>query len=232
MNKKKNSKSKSSGHSQQHAYRGVRDIILNDSRGTTVSTLTTTASGSATINGAVLPSFLTVPQSVAGGTAGTKDTVLLARLNWFSSTAKNFQSFRITRATLIFVSNVGSTSSGTVNMFASRDYMDIVSPLQTAYVAGKDTKSFDLASASFKEQRMQVPVDPAWKKVTSVLSVLGNDGFNGTQYSIVPVNSINDLIAFGFSIQVVGAPASTNVGNAFIEYDVEFRDPVVLALNA
>lgn len=216
---------------QSHVYRGIRDIILNDARGTTVSTLNTTSGGNASINGAFVPMALTVPQSVSGGTSGTYDTVVYPRCNWLTSTAKNFQSYRLTRAVLIFVGNAGSTNSGTVNMMASRDFADVTTGIQTAYVVGRDAKSFDLASSSTKELRLPMPVDTSWKKVTSELAILGNNGYSGTQYSVVPCNTVNDLIATSFGILVVGGPASTNIGNAFIEYDIEFRDPVAIAVN-
>lgn len=225
-------KPKASGNKAQlHVYRGIRDIILNDARSTTVSAFTTTSGGNASVNGALVPMPLTVPQSIGGGTAGTMDTVVYPRCSWLTNTAKNFQSYRVTRAVLIFVGNAGSTSSGTVNLMASRDYADVTTAVQTAYVVGKDSKSFDLASSSTKELKLAMPVDTSWKKITTELAVLGNNGFGGTQYSVVPINTVNDLIATAFNIQVVGGPASTNIGNAFIEYDVEFRDPVAIALN-
>lgn len=232
MAKKNGSKGKSGSKAQSHAYRGIRDIILNDTRGNVVSSITTNASGAGNISGMMMPLLLTSPQTGSGGTPATNDVVAYARCNWFASTAKNFQSYRITRAVLIWVGNVGSTSPGTINMFGSRDVMDATTGLQTAYIVGQDSKSFDLASSANKEQRLQMPVDPSWKKITSTLNRLGNDGFNGTQYSVVPVNSVNDLIAFSWYIQVVGGPASTNVGNAFIEYDVEFKGPISPVLNS
>jgi hypothetical protein len=224
-------KIKQKSKAQSHVYRGVRDIMLNDARAAAVTPLMTSASGVVSTIGAIVPMALTVPQSISGGVSGSYDTVLYGRNAWLSNTARNFQSYRITRATLIFVGSVGSNATGTLNMFASRDYADAAAGIQTAYVVGRDSKSFDLASSAGKELKLPMPVDTSWKKITGELAVLGNVGFAGSAYSVVQLNTINDLVATSFAVQVVGGPASTNVGALYLDYDVEFRDPINITMN-
>jgi hypothetical protein len=110
--------------------------------------------------------------------------------------------------------------------------MDTGVALATAYVQGKNAKVIDLATLSRSESSLQLPVDSSWKKVTNLTTVPGNNvPFIGNAQTLISVNSVNDLCFSSFSYQVIGGPASTVIGNFFLDYDVEFRDPESQSVN-
>lgn len=218
----------------QHAFRGVRDVLVEDASvvGSKPVPLTTGAQGTVSYNGFLSCSGMnTVPLGAA--TASYANTVYLVtppRMNWLLNTSKNFGSFRVTRANLVFIGNVGSTATGKVVMFASRDVVDVSQNISVSTSQGG--KVFDLASAATRELRIPMPVDPSWKKVTNVTCVRGDSyPWGGDASSVIQINSVNDLIFSAFAVTVVGGPANADIGSLLVEYDVEFRDPISISIN-
>lgn len=146
-------------------------------------------------------------------------------LRWLGSQADGFANYRVTRAKLVFVSNVGSTVSGKVILSSSNDASDcLATPTSSLVVKGRQ---FDLAFGSSKEISIPLDIDSSWKKVGFFLTSPANvRPFNGLPSQMIILNSLNDLCFGSFTVAVVGGPASTNVGNLFIDYDVEFKNPV------
>lgn len=143
--------------------------------------------------------------------------------------AKNFERYRMLNATLVVVGNVGSTATGRVIVDSSTDMADNVSPITIGTSTGGTV--FDLATLSGKEKRVPLDVDSSWKKVSSQTFNV----FNSSTL-VVPVSSGNDLIFTNVYISLVAATQAGSLGvftaaNFFLEYDVEFRDPIAYGVN-
>jgi hypothetical protein len=226
----------------QHMYRNVREPVLVDGNninsavaGFTIAANTTTAVSAAFFT----PIGVSTPTLTVSGSnvlvSSNFATAVKPRLRWLLSTAQNFGRYRVTRATLIFIGNTGTNITGTVVIVGSRDTADLFQVPQAAYSSGGGVKVFDLASAGNKEQRLNLPVDPSWKKVSyTSSSVATSIPFDGaTTNLLVPISSVNDLGFTGYCAQVFGAPSQStgySAGSFFIEYDVEFMDPISVAL--
>lgn len=208
----------------QHAFRGIREPLVDSPSSRVVVKIVSGTDGTASLGIVLSPLGL---QSVKlSSTVFTNFIVAAPRLQWLYNNAQNFGMYRVTRAKLVFVGNTGSTTSGTLNMFGSADPADSDN-INTAFVQGPNSRSYDLAQASSKELSIMVPVDTTWKKCSAILS--SPSSTDSTVF--IPYASVADL-AFGvIQVQAVSAPASTNLGNLFLDYDVEFKDPMSLALN-
>lgn len=212
---------------QSHVFRGVRDMLTNDgSDSSSLSyTISTDANGAATAAFGLAPlGIKSVIATATGSTVSWTSTVTSPpRLPWLWNQARNFERYRVTRAVLCFIGNVGSTTTGRILLDSSTDYADLTTPQTLGLGAGG--RMFDLASSASKELRFQMDVDTSWKKV-SASTVL-----TSTSNSIIPVNSVNDLIFSAGFVTIVGGPGTQLVGNLVLEYDVEFRDPIAYGAN-
>lgn len=229
-NNRKGAAPKSAQKNAIAAYRNVRDPI------TTNALSASPAMFSATTNslGAWSNQFILAPLGVNGvvivsAAAGSPSTFQSASifsplLPWLYNTSRNFERYRVTRAVLIFVSNVGSTTTGQLMMDTTTDSQDLTTPATASTSSGG--KVFDLATASSKELRFQCDVDSSWKKVSNQTYAT----YNTNTLSIG--NSVNDLLFTCPVLAINGGPASTAVGNFYVEYDVQFRDPISFAANA
>jgi len=219
----------------QHKFVGIRETLVTDSISKAVIVATSNSSGTANLVVPISPVGLTSSVLASGVyTAGTAANVEPPHLLWLGSQATNFDYYRITNPRLVITGAQGSTTSGTVNVFTTRDMSDLGSTagLQTAYV-GSSGRTFDLASLANKAVTIPMVSDTSWKKVSMMLNVPGNSPQfrSGTSGMLVNVNSANDLCFTGFSLQVLSAPANTTVLTLQMVYDVEFRDPLNVALN-
>lgn len=215
-----------------HSYKGVRDTLCeNAAAGTLVpSGILTNSSGGSFTSTVLAPNTL-IGCRVSSGTV-SEEVVLTPALPWLYRTAVNFSSYRITRATLVFVGNVGSTTPGFVAMKGYADPADSFPTLTRANAIGANVKSFNLAESAGKEQRLALPVDSRWKKNTSYLSKLSSTyPFIGSG-GILNFSTIADASFVSFAIMSVGCPATTTIGELYLEYDVEFKDPISLGTNA
>lgn len=214
---------------QQHVFRNVRDIVCDDAtQNPPISTqVATDANGNWTSQIAFAPLGVSYSTFTTNGTVVSVGTGLLSpRLPWLYNTSRNFERYRVTRAVLIFVGNVGSTSVGRLIMDSTTDYADAGTGVTIGTSAGG--KVFDLASSASKELRFNMDVDTTWKKVSSY-TALKPGGAN----TLLQINSANDLLFSVGVLGVIGGPASVpQAGNFCIEYDVEFRDPITWTANA
>lgn len=213
-----------------HIYRQVRDIVCNDVANNLVHSVSTNASGTAS------SAFILHPKSLISvtlsGTTFEPVTVDPPHLPWLHNAGNNFARYRILNAKLVFVGSVGSTATGTIVLATFTNSIDANSALQLAYAQGNYVKTFDLARASGKELVVPMPVDSSWKNISSALLGPGSTHpFSSSQSSIVPYSTVDALCFGAFSYTVVGAPASATLGQFFIVYDVEFKDPIALSLN-
>lgn len=214
-------------------FRGVRDPLVNNSAATTPVVYSMNTDGAGAFSGSVCLSPLgisglvfSVPNPNTAGTAIVPSitTMFSPFLPWLYNQAKGFEQFRVTRATAIWVSNLGSTATGRVMLDSSTDYADAVSANGISTSTGG--KVFDLASGASKEFRHQMDVDSSWKKCSSATLLVS------TPSNIVtPVNSINDLSFTTIFVTITGGPNSTNCGSLFVDYDVEFKDPISFGAN-
>lgn len=215
----------------QHAFRGVREPLLAVYSSKTVQSLTP-VNGTVTVTGTLCPEGLVgvgYSTSLPGFQSQTMEDCHLA---WLYNQSGNFGYYRVTRAKLVFVGNAGSAITGTLNLFGSRDALDVGTGINTAYMQGTGSKSFDLASSSAKELSLNLPVDSSWKKVSKYLTVPGNvNPFTSTATGFVNANSVGDLAFSSFAAQIVSGP-NQNCGSLFLDYDVEFKDPMSVSMNA
>jgi len=214
-----------------HKFTGIRETILANVTGNVVFPVISNASG--TTNGCVPLNTGGLTSVAISGSTFVVSTVDPAHLKWLQNQSANFGSFRVSRAKIIFVGNVGSTATGTLNIQGFKDVLDSGLALSTAFVGGNNGKVFDLASSSAKELSINLPVDSSWKKVSSNVAVPANLlPFSGVVGGIAIVNSVNDLCFSSFAYQVTGAPASVSLGTFVLDYDVEFSQPESYLLNA
>lgn len=216
----------------QHLFQGIREPLLTNTGDNSVAFLSTGADGNGSFTSVLSPAGLATV--AISGSSFVNQGVENPHLKWLNNQSGNFTHYRVTRCKLIFVGNLGTTVTGQVNVFASADVMDAGIGINTAFVSGPGAKTFDLATAGGKEQVLNLPIDSSWKKVSSKLAVPANMApFQlGTVGGIIPVNTANDLAFVAFSLQCVGGPVSaTRLGVFFIDYDVEFKNPLSHAMN-
>jgi len=148
------------------------------------------------------------------------------RLGWLHNTARNFSSYRILRANLVYTSLLGSTATGRIAFYSSTDFADGVTLATLGNMP--NSRVVDLAMGASKEIRHNLAVDSSWKKVSSqTLSIVTAYG----PLLLLNFNTVNDLIFSQLSVVVAGGPVSSAVGSLAIEYDVEFKGPIGIGLN-
>lgn len=175
--------------------------------------------------GAVNGNFTLSPLGVSGVTpAGASSSVMPAHLPWLHSTAINFLEFRVTRAVLNVVGNVGSTATGTVVLASSPDYIDSAVPASAVGTLVVGGTSFPLADLATSNRKIPLRISSVWKNVSAVSSVV----IGGT---VVSNSTVDDLMFTGFQYSVFGGPNSTSVMSFFLEYDVEFRGVSIAGFN-
>lgn len=226
---------KKSGIKQSRVFRGVRDPLVGDASNLAPIALpfTADASGNASYQLILSPLGVTGPQlqmpsSTSAGTPIAIVPGLIQRplLPWLYNQSRGFERYRITRARLIFVSNMGSTATGRILMDSTTDYADAT----TGVTVGTNTggKVFDLASGAAREFSFNLDIDSTWKKVS-------NQTFVVASATIMAVtSSINDLQFSTIIVAAIGTSASSGatIGSFFLDYDVEFKDPIAYGVNA
>jgi hypothetical protein len=212
-------------------YRNVRDPVINDATTNppSIQALTTDSSGNLITNFPFAPLGVTsvVLSSPSGGGTVTVNPAAIAgpKLPWLYNTAKNFERFRVTRAVLIVVGNLGQTVTGRIMLGSTTDFNDLLTA--TNLGASSGNKIFDLSSLASREARFNMDVDTAWKKC-SAGSLVASPLYSNL---VLSVGTMNDQLFTCSIINVSSGPASTNVGNMFLEYDVEFKDPIAWQVN-
>lgn len=224
MSSKQNSTRRANVTPGRHVYRGIRDPIVADASATTMAPLTLAAGVE------IGNSYILCPMGVQGMSWSTSSnpavaTAVPARLPFLFSTARNFQQYRVTRAVLVFVSSQGSTATGRISLSGSADAADNTTASAAMQFGMVNAKQVDLGSGASREARYQLPVDAVWKKVSSTtLTGLGG--------AIVPVNTVNDLSFSTALFNATGTTGTGNIGALYVEYDVEFKDPITNLGNA
>jgi hypothetical protein len=192
--------------------RAVVDPVCNDvSSSRAPATISTSAGGTAGGR------FACGSQKLSGvNTAGAAIQLQAAHLPWLTSASSNFSMYRISKASLIIVGVSGTTSQGSISIMSSPDFVDtdLAAPTVGDLIVGGSQVS--LSSLSNANKKIPLRIDSSWKKVSIQTSYL-----SGT--TIVNNASVDDLIFTGFAYSVVGGPASTNVVQFYVEYDVEFK---------
>lgn len=232
-NNKKTNKTPKGAKQMSRAFRGVRDPVVVNASAVTPAVYTMNTDGAGAFSGTVSFSPLglagvvyTVPSPNTPGTViiPTYTTFTSPTLPWLYNQSRGFERYRVTRAVAIWVSSVGSTVSGRLMLDSSTDYAD------AATINGISTstggKVFDLASGAVREFRHAMDVDSSWKKVSSAVSMVGV-----STSSVVTVNTVNDLQFSTLFVVITGGPTNTNCGSLFVEYDVEFKDPISFGAN-
>lgn len=204
--------------------RGVVDPVASDATSSSNAFTLALDSGGNGVFGMVF-----APRGLSGvNAAGTTNvSITTPHLPWLLSTSRNFLEYRVSRATLVVVGNVGSTSSGTVAVQTTTDTIDVLTPSAPGMgdlIAGGT--SFALADLASSNKRIPMRVDSTWKRSTGVTSQLiaGN----------IVANATADELAFtAFILRVAGGPASSSgCLTTYIEYDVEFRGVASASFNA
>lgn len=154
-------------------------------------------------------------------TAAGQVAVTGSHLPWMASTCRNFGSYRISRASLVLAGSIGSTTPGKVAVHVSKDFEDVTT---TYSIAAPGGTMFDLASLATRNKVIPLRVNTEWKKVTDITTV----SVGGV---VTVINSANDLVIGTYVVVVAGAPPSTDLMDMYIEYDVEFANPMSVGLN-
>lgn len=215
----------------QHSFRAIRDPFVADATNganPTIQNIVSDANGSVGISYFLSPfgvTGLTVTSTASGSSASLNTTTVdTAHFPWLYNQARNFERYRVTRAVICFVGNIASTATGRIMLDSSTDAADTVLPQSLGLSTGG--KVWDLAVAASKELRFNMDVDSAWKKCSSRTNIIT------TNNVAIPVSTVNDLIFSSVYVTVNGASPNIILGNMFIEYDVEFRDPISYGANA
>lgn len=237
MNKVKNTKSSGRHARPNHVFRRIRDPFVTDAGNAnpTALNLSTDASGNATTYLTVAPLGLRAIQasnsSASGPITFQQVPFIAAPLPWLYGQSRNFERYRMLNATIVVVGSVGSNATGRISLVSTTDYADVNTITNVGLSAGG--KVFDIASLSGKEQRFALDVDTSWKKVSATVVSIGSSGT-----ALLPTSNYNDLIATNVQIGIYGYTASggssvvaTNFLSFFLEYDVEFRDPISFGAN-
>lgn len=238
-NIKKSSSARGGKTKIQHTFRGIREPVMTDAASNTVLSVQVAANNTSVVGQAMFnPAGLyACPLTVSGSNVVTGEprSVSAPPLRWLFTTSANFGKYRVTRASLIFVGNQGSTMTGTMVVTAFKDVLDAGIVPQNAYAVGPNAKTFDIASSSTKEIRIPVPVDTSWKKVTKALNTgLASPFQDRSTNFLISVNSANDLCFGAFSFNAYGTPnlsQAYSLGTFFLDYDVEFGEPESISLN-
>jgi len=197
----------------------------------TAVALVSDASGNASLTYALSPLGIKGLSGVssAGGVAFSSTQFYSPYFPFLYNQARNFERYRVLNATFIVVGNVGSTATGRIVIDSSTDMADNTSAVTVGTSTGGTV--FDLASLATREKRVQLDVDTSWKKVSAeTFNVVNNLG------TALPVSTGNDLSFTSVYISLVAATQAGSLGaftaaNFFLEYDVEFRDPISFGVN-
>jgi hypothetical protein len=233
----KNQKMKT-GNRPQHLFKSVRDpVVVSASGGAAagMASMTTDSSGNAQYTTSFAPlgyNGITTSNAVAGSkTVFSSQLYQFPSLPWLYNQARNFERYRVLRAVLIAVGNLGSGATGRMLLDSSTDVADNASVISTSTSTGG--KVFDVGSLANKEARFQLDVDTSWKKVSAQTYSITSDGA-----VCCPISTANDLSFTNVYFKCIGVSASsaapvagTIVAEFYMEYDVEFRDPISYAVN-
>lgn len=220
-----------------HKFLSCRDNVLAGGTGGTPGmgtlAITTNVSGSASGSFPLCPVGLTGVRVISGApTVGATGNIAAPNLRGLYNRAIDFQMYRVTRAKLVFVGAIGSTAAGILTLSGYTSAIDVSLLTTQAQITGPNTRVFDLANSSSRELSVPIPVDSAWKKVSSILSTVGvSVPFYGTNDTIVPVSNVDDVCFGGCSYLVSNAAVSTYVGTLYIDYDVEFKGVIDPSVN-
>lgn len=233
---KKQTKTKQSN----HTFKNCRDAFLIPAArvGTSSNILLATTDANGNGNFATVLAPLGLTSSTLGASsysAGTLGNMLGPPLRGLYNKAVDFQWYRVTRAKFVFVGNVGSTTTGNITLAAYTDPTDVTATPSAAYSSGRSNRTFDLASSSNRELSVPVPVDSAWKKVSSLLNEPGNiyPFTAASAGTLAIINTVSDLSFGSVTYLITGAPASaTNLGSCFLDYDIEFKGVVDASINS
>lgn len=210
-----------------HVFRNVRDPVVVDanSPNAVIANITTDAGGNSDTAISFSPLGLQSVKNLNGATPSS-DFLEAPRLGWLHNTARNFSSYRVLRANLVYTSLLGSTATGRIGFYSSTDFADGVTTSTLGNMP--NARVVDLAMGASKEIRYNLAVDSSWKKVSSqTLSIVNAYG----PLFLLNFNTVNDLIFSQLSVVVAGGPVSSAVGSLAIEYDVEFKGPIGIGLN-
>jgi hypothetical protein len=193
-------------------------VVVSAFPSTPVLTNLTTDTGG---NGSITIAFSPIGITGVNPTTSTTTQIESPHSPWLYSTSRNFGSFRVLRANLVVVGTVGSIVTGNVMFHSSRDYSDTSSDTAIIPVGGAQ---FDLATLAQRNKVLPLQVDTTWKKV-SATTVRFSSG------ALISSNSINDLIFSSFTMRVNGGPVSATVCSFYVEYDIEFMNPMAVSFN-
>lgn len=223
---------------QQHAFKRVRDpLVVNATAATPgMVSLTTDGSGngSQTLTLSPVGLYGAASSPATAGQVATWSSAALQSpyLPWLYNQSRNFERYRVMNATLIAVGNLGSSATGRILLDSSTDMADNITVVTTATSTGG--KVFDVGQLASREARLPLDVDSSWKKVSSRTFL-----FDASNTALLPVSSANDLSFSNVYMACYGASASSSapvagtiVAQFYLEYDVEFRDPISYGVNA
>lgn len=222
-----------------HRFNGCRDAVLAAGTGgiTTSSYAVLQGASGATTNISFILAPLGLTSAKFGGStvvAGGTGNVSAPSLRGLYNRAVDFQMYRVLQARFIFVGTVASNITGSITLYSYADVMDAANFTTSSLLSGPNTRTFDIASASTKELSIPMAIDSSWKKVSSILSVPGNQyPFQGADAtSCATVNTVDDL-AFGIvgASWSSGAAPGTTLGVFNVVYDVEFKGVVDTSVN-
>jgi len=221
-----------------HVFRGCREPLLVPAPGPTPTTnaFYSIASSSGTSNAAWVLCPLGLSSVVYGGstiTNGSVGNVCGPPLRGLYNKATDFQMYRVTRAKVVFVGNQGSTVTGIITLAGYTDPSDLESITSAVNVAGPNSRTFDLSNAASRELSVSIPVDSSWKRVSSILSTVGNiyPFCSATATTVANVNTVSDVAFGAISYSAVNLASGQNVGSFYIDYDVEFKGVIDTAVN-
>lgn len=198
--------------------------------------LPTNSNGAGTLFAPLAPMGLGVATlSTTAGVGGSyaPGNVFAPVLRGLFNKAVDFQWYRVTRAKLVFVSNLASTTTGNIVLAGYTDPADVYQTTTNSTISTPSTRTFNLASSAVKELSVPIPVDSSWKRCDGMLSTLGNySPYVGGNNMIVPVTTANAVCFGAVSVYWYGSTASqTSIGSLYIDYDVEFRSPIDAGVN-
>lgn len=213
-----------------HRYTNVREAVVADAGAGIPKTydLIVGPDGSGYFTSTLSPrGIVGVRGAQSGAAAGSTITwyyqsLAFAQLSWLYSTSQNFEMYRVTRATLIVVGNLGSNATGRVAVVSSPDGADYSTGDLTFPMVAGGGRVFEVGQLASKDGRLPLDIDSSWKRVSQKTVHIADDGFG-----ITPISTFNDLAFTKIAWRVVGAPANSNVATFTIEYDVEFKNPII-----
>lgn len=230
MKNTKTTQNKKTQRRPDHTFRGVREAVLSDVMASPHNNMDMTldADGNLTRSFTIAPFGVKTPRlTVTGGNlVGSPHQFSNPCLAWLYSTAINFEQYRVTNARAVFVGNTTADTVGFITIASSADHGDFYSQA-ISRATGVGAKSFALSSSANKELSVQLNIDSTWKKVTANTVAL-----SGTiNIDLLPLNSINDIIATSVCVSVNGGPSHAFIGMMAVIYDVEFRNPISYTVN-